>query len=165
MGMFSNWIDNNVQPMFGQDAAGQLAFFPHGWRRSGYYIEASDEGRIKPLVAMYTVAAAVVGTVGSTCTIAFLVLADHARTWVRTLESGLIAYAIFFTLLYVLPMLLLWKTYRILLARLCSSLAAVGPEAIRGSRAPHDKLRQRIVLILLLGVLLFAVAVAVRYGH
>jgi hypothetical protein len=162
MGMFSKWLDRNVECHFGKDAAGRLAFFPHGWRRPGYYIEASDEYQIKALVAMYTVAAALLSTLGSTGSIVFMVMADDTKTSRRTLESGLIAYAISFALLYVLPALLLWKTYRGLLDGVCSSLP-VGPESIRGLRRPPSNRRIAVVLVVAAIVLALSVAVIVRY--
>lgn len=39
MGMFSEWTNGLAQGQFGKDEAGRLAFFPHGWRKTGYLAE------------------------------------------------------------------------------------------------------------------------------
>lgn len=64
MGMFSEWLDGLAQRQFGKDEGGRLAFFPYGWRKPGYYVEASDEYKVKALVKIYVVAGAIVNLVG-----------------------------------------------------------------------------------------------------
>ncbi len=156
MGMFSEWLDNNAQRYFGKDEGGRLAFFPYGWRRPGYYVEASDENKIKALVTIYVVAVALVNLVGSTASIAVtdaLVIGERVPL-VEKLEFGLIVYAISAALFYALPALLLWKLYRGLLARLCSPLTTVGPGSIRGLQPPPSGCRIAVMVFVLTGFVL-----------
>lgn len=141
-----------------------LSFFPYGWHRPSYYLEASDENKIKAVVTIYFVASALVNIVGSTACIAVtqaLIIDEHAGPLRRKLEFGSIVYAISATFLYVLPALLLWKTYRGLLAGLCSSLATVGPDSIRQMQPPSSKQRTAVVLFVLMGSLLLILGVVV----
>jgi hypothetical protein len=156
MGLFSGWLDGQADRYFGKDAGGRLAFFPFGWRKAGYYIEASDENKIKALLTVYFLAAALLNLVGSTASIAVtdgLVIGDSGRSLAGKLEFGLIVYAISAAFFYALPGLLLWKVYRGFLARVCSSLATVGAESIRPLK-PSSNQRRAVALIVLTAVLL-----------
>ena len=170
MGMFSGWLDGIAQRQFGKDEAGRVAFFPYGWRRSGYFVEAPDESKITALVKMYAVASALINLLGSMTAYALtqsLIFDQHSIPLRRKLELALSVYSISALILFILPALLLWKVYRGLVAGLCSPLPAVGPESVRQIKPP-TAVRAQLVLvgfgtaILVLGILL---ALTARHPH
>lgn len=103
MGMFSDWLDNLAMRQFGNDAGGRLAFFPYGWRRPGYYVEAGDQSKIAALAKIYFIANALTSAVGSSATLAFTqaLLFDEHGPLRRRLEFGFSVYAIAGLFLYI----------------------------------------------------------------
>ena len=83
--MFSGVLDHLARNRFMSDSSGRLAVFPFGSRRPGYYVDASDESKIKSLVKLYVVAGALVNLVGSlSCYL--LAQTQIDRSWSVTLQ-------------------------------------------------------------------------------
>jgi len=97
MGMFSRWLDSLAQQQFRMDTGGRFVFVPFGPRRTGYYVDAGDEPKLKALVAMYFLARSLVYLLGSTATFMFTqsLLSDERTSPLRTkLELGFTVYSI-----------------------------------------------------------------------
>jgi len=169
MGMFSRWLDSLAQQQFRMDTGGRLVFVPFGPRRTGYYVEAGDEPKLKALVTMYFLARSLVYSLGSTATFMFTqsLLSDERTSPLRRkLELGFTVYAISAVFLYILPALLLWKTYRGLVERLCSVLATMGLESVCQMQPPARDLRTRALLVIMgVSILIFAVVLVLAIGH
>ena len=165
MGMFSAWIEQQVNARCMKDSNGRLVFLPHGRRRAGYYLDsASDYQKIKAPVAIYTVASALFGVLGSTSSIIIVlgaVSSDRTGSLASKLEFGLIIYIIFAFTFQWLPLLLLWRLYRSLLRELCSSLQEVSPESMGNLQKIPSPMRRRGLIVLfgcvlvMLGTLFF----------
>lgn len=167
MGVFSEWFDGLAERQFGKDKAGRLAFFPHGWRKPGYYVDGSNEYTVKALVKMYAIAAALVNLTGSLAAYGFTqaILFDEQRSPLRRkLEVGLSVYAIAGLLLYILPAVLLWKVYKGLLAGICSPLTGVGSESISHRQQASSQLRTMAILAFA-GLLILAIGVFVAVSY
>ena len=169
MGMFSRWLDSLAQQQFRMDTGGRFVFVPFGPRRTGYYVEAGDEPKLKALVTMYFLARSLVYLLGSTATFMFTqsLLSDERTSPLRRkLELGFIVYSISAVFLYILPALLLWKTYRGLVEKLCSVLATVGSESVRQMQSPATDLRTRALLVFMgVSILILAVVLVLAIGH
>jgi hypothetical protein len=169
MGMFSRWLDSLAQQQFRIDTGGRFVFVPFGPRRTGYYVEAGDEPKLKALVTMYFLARSLVYLLGSTATFMFTqsLLSDERTSPLRRkLELGFTVYSISAVFLYLLPALLLWKTYRGLVERLCSLLVTVGSESVRQMQPPATDLRTRTLLVFMgVSVLILAVVLVLAIGH
>lgn len=169
MAMFSRWLDSLAQQQFRVDTGGRFVFVPFGPRRTGYYVEVGDEPKLKALVTMYFLARSLVYLLGSTATFMFTqsLLSDERTSPLRRkLELGFIVYSISAVFLYVLPALLLWKTYRGLVERLCSLLVAVGSESVRQMQSPATDLRTRALLVFMgVSILILAVVLVLAIGH
>ena len=166
MGMFHEWLDCAAQRSFGQDASGRSAFFPYGWRKPGYYVEAGDVSKIKSLVKLYALAAALINLVGSTAALAFteaLIADEQSSPLRRKLELGLSVYAIAGLLSYILPLLLLWRVYRDLVASLCSPLTPVGAETIHPMQSSWNRRTPALLAFICLLLLGAAIVLAVSY--
>jgi hypothetical protein len=74
---------------------------------------------------------------------------EHTSPLRRKLELGFTVYSISAVFLYILPALLLWKTYQGLVQRLCSLLATVGSESVRQMQPPAADPRNRTLLVLM----------------
>lgn len=164
MGMFSGWIDQAIALRFRKDASGRLVFLPFGPRKPGYYADApSDEPKLKSLVKMYTVAAALInlmGSLGSYAITQATVVHNRSVPLAKELENALAAYSISVLVLLILPAWLLWKTYRGLIKELCASLSPVGPESIREMEKPSLPFRRRLIIISV-GLMIVGLAIAV----
>ena len=112
MGMFSAWIEQQVNARCMKDSNGRLVFLPHGRHRAGYYLDsASDYQKIKAPVAIYAVASALFQVLGSTGTIVIVLGAlssDRTGSFASKLEFALIIYVISASTFQWLPLLLLW---------------------------------------------------------
>jgi hypothetical protein len=96
MGMFSRWLDSLAQQQFRIDTGGRFVFVPFGPRRTGYYVEAGDEPKLKALVTMYFLARSLVYLLGSTATFMFTqsLLSDERTSPLRRkLELGFTVYS------------------------------------------------------------------------
>jgi hypothetical protein len=151
------------------DTSGRSVFVPFGPRRTGYYVELGDESKLKALVAMYFLARSLVYLLGTTATYMFtqsILFDERCSPLRRKLEVGLATYAISGVFLYILPALLLWKTYRGLIERLCSSFATVGPESVRQMQARTNDFRTRALLVWIgICVLMLGVGLALIVRH
>ena len=152
MGMW----DKFAERQFAKDESGRLVFLPRGPRRSAYLVDSSDENKLKSLVKVYGVAAAIINLTGSIASLAFtqaLTFDERSASLAYKLKFGLVVYAISSALLYLGPALLLWNVYRRVLDGLCSSLTTVDPASLRLTRSPSHP---AVVIFLLTGLLLLA---------
>jgi branched-subunit amino acid transport protein AzlD len=165
MGMISQWIDQAMAPRFRKDASGRSVFVPFGPRKDGYYVDtASDEQKLRAFVKLHTVAAALMNLMGSIGSLAFAQALMFDRNYsaplARQLEKFLAVYVIAVLVLYILPALALWKSYRGLIPELCASLTTVGPEQIRQMEQASPPFRRRLIIVAV-GLMLVGLAVAV----
>lgn len=165
MGMWDTFADRQ----FAKDENGRLVFLPRGPRRPAYFVDSNDESKIKSLVKVYGVAAAMINLTGSMASIAFtqaLTFDERTAPLASKLKFGLVVYAISSALLYIGPALLLWNVYRGVVDGLCSSLTSVDPASLRLTRLPSTSRRTVLILVvaglLILGLGIFA---AVSYRH
>lgn len=167
MGVFSEWLEGVADRQFGKAADGRLAFFPRGWRRPGYYVEASNESKVKALVKIYFVSSALLNLVGSIAAIAFtqsLVFDERSAPLKRKLELGLTVYSVSALVMFILPCLLLWKIYKELLARVCSELVTVESDSVSQFEQTPRRHSAAVVLVLT-GVLLLALGVIAAVSY
>jgi hypothetical protein len=169
MAIFAGVLDHLARNRFMSDSSGRLAVFPFGSRRPGYYVDAPDESKIKALVKIYVVAAALINVVGSVAALGFtqaLVADDRSAPLRSQLKFGLVVYAISALLLYLLPALLLWKVYKRAVTEVCSSLTAVGPDSVREMK-PTPTPFPAMFIMLSAGafVLLVGVALVLLVSH
>jgi hypothetical protein len=169
MGMFSGVLDHLARYRFLTDSSGRLAVFPFGSRRPGYYVDAADETKIKALVKIYVVAAALINVVGSVAALGFTqaLVADERSAPLRSqLEFGLVVYVISALLLYLLPALLLWKVYKGAVTEVCSSLTAVESDSVREMK-PLPTPFPAVLILISAGafVLLVGVALMLLVSH
>jgi hypothetical protein len=132
--MFSGALDHLARGRFMSDSTGRLAVFPFGARKPGYYVEATDESKIKSLVKMYVVAGALVNLVGSLSSYALAqtqIVDYRACSMTTQIERFVGAYAICMLFFLILPALALWSVYKGAVGEVCSSLTAVGPDSVR----------------------------------
>jgi len=164
MGMW----DNAANRQFAKDESGRLVFLPRGRRRDAYIVEGADENKFKSLVKVYLVAAALVNLTGSMASIGFaqsFTSYERPAPLAHQLKFGLVAYAITFSLFYLVPALLLWNVYRRAVDGLCSSLTTVDPASLQLTRLPSSSRQIALLLLaalMILGLGIFLV-VAVAY--
>jgi hypothetical protein len=125
MGTWDKFADRQ----FAKDESGRLVFLPRGPHRPAYFIDSTDENKLKSLVKVYGVAAAIINLTGSVASLAFYPGARirrafrsaglQAEIWPCGLRDFLRAP------LHRGPALLLWNVYRRVLDGLCSSLTTV----------------------------------------
>jgi hypothetical protein len=157
MGMLSAWIAQLVDAHFRKDLSGRLVFLPYGRRRAGYYLDsASDQQKVKALVAIYAVASILFQLLGSTSSLIITLGAssDHPGPLAGRLEFGLIIYIISAFAFQWLPMLLLWRLYRSLLPEVCSSLLVVNSESMDNLQTIPNPMRRRGLIVASFGLLL-----------
>jgi hypothetical protein len=63
--------DKFAHRQFAKDESGRLVFLPRGPHRPAYFIDSSDENKLKSLVKVYGVAAAIINLTGSMASLAF----------------------------------------------------------------------------------------------
>jgi hypothetical protein len=163
MGMLDNFADRQ----FVEDEIGRLVFLPRGPRRPGYFVDTTDEHKIKSLVKIYTLAAAIINLTGSMASIAFtqaLTFDEHSTSLAHKLKFGLVVYAISSSLLYIGPALLLWNVYRGVVDKLCSSLMSVDSVSLRMTPRASTS-RPAVVILLLAGLLLLALGIFFAIGY
>jgi len=155
--------DNLADRQFAKDESGRLVFLPRGPRRTAYLVATTDEPKIKSLVKIYVVAAALINLIGSTASIASaqaIAFGDRCAPLAHKLKLGLIVYAISAMLFYIGPGLLLWNVYRRALDGLCSSFPAVDPRSQRLVQLRPNPRRAQIILLfaglVVLGLGIFA---------
>ncbi len=130
MGMWDNFADRQ----FAKDESGKLVFLPRGPRRPAYFVDSTDEYKIKSLVKVYLVAAMIINLTGSVASIAVtqsLTFDERSAPLAYKLKFWLVVYAISATLLYIGPALLLWNVYRGVVDGLCSGLTSVDRASVR----------------------------------
>jgi len=157
MGTLSAWIEQLVNAHCRKDSSGRLVFLPYGRRRAGYYLDsASDQQKVKALVAMYAVASILFQLLGSTSSLIITLGAssDHPGSRAGKLEFGLILYIISAFAFQWLPMLLLWRLYRSFLPEVCSSLQAVGSESMDNLQTIPNPIRRQGLIVASFGLLL-----------
>lgn len=169
MGMPSGMLDIFATRQFAKDESGRSVFLPRGPRRAGYYVGASEESGLKPLVKLYGVAAALINLVGSTASYAFttwLLSSERSAPLASRLKFGLFVYAIAASILYIGPALLLWNVYRKEVAALCSSLDAVDPASVHLT-SEHSDVRRTALLVVFAGllVLVLGILLAISFRH
>ena len=163
MGMFDNFADCQ----FAKDENGKLVFLPRGPHRAGYFVDAEDEQKIKPLVKIYGVAAMIVNLTGSMASIFLsqaLTFDERSTSLAHKLKFGLGVYAISAALLYIGPALLLWNVYRGTVDGLCSSLPTVDPTSLRLTQLPWTS-RRAVVVMVVIGLLAIALGIFVLTGY
>jgi hypothetical protein len=154
-------LDKFADRQFAKDESGRLVFLPRGPHRPAYSVDSSDENKLKSLVKVYGVAAAIINLTGSIASIAVtqaLALDERSAPLAYKLKFGLVVYAIFSALLYIGPALLLWNVYRRVLDGLCSSLTRVDPASLQLTRLPSTS-RPAVVIFLLTGLLLLTLGI------
>jgi hypothetical protein len=157
MGTWDKFADRQ----FAKDESGRLVFLPRGPHRPAYFIDSSDENKLKSLVKVYGVAAAIINLTGSMASLAFtqaLAFDERSAPLAYKLKVRLVVYAISSALLYIGPALLLWNVYRRVLDRLCSSLTTVDPASLQLTRLPSTS-RPAVVILLLTGLLLLTLGI------
>jgi hypothetical protein len=162
MGMSSGVLDHLTRDRFMNDPSGRVAFFPFGSRRPGYYVDAPDESKIKPLVKMYAVAGALLNLVGSLSSyfLAQTQINDPSCSMTMRIERFAGVYSFCVLVLLILPALALWSIYKGAMADICSSLTAVGPESAREMKPTPGRHRTVLIMgsvgafVLMLGVAL-----------
>ena len=163
MGMWDNLADRQ----FAKDESGKLVFLPRGPRRAGYFVDATDEQKVKSLVKIYVVAAALINVMGSTASIVtaqMLAWDDRCASLAQKLKFGLVIYAISATLFYIGPGLLLWNVYRRAVDGLSSSLTTADPASLR--LMPLVPASRRAMLILLaVGLLILGLVIAAAVSY
>jgi hypothetical protein len=145
MGMWDNFADRQ----FAKDENGRLVFLPRGPHRPAYFVDSSDENKLKSLVNVYGVAALIINLTGSVASLAVtqgLTLDEHSAPLASKIKFGLVVYAISSALLYIGPALLLWHVYSGVLNGLCSSLTTVDPASLQLSRLPSTSRRTALLL-------------------
>jgi len=148
MGMFSGVLDHLARNRFMSDSSGRLAVFPFGSRRPGYYVDAPDESKIKSLVKLYVVAAALVNLVGSlSCYLLAQTQIDRSCSLTLQFERSAGVYAISAIFLLILPAVALWSVYKGAVAEACASLTAVGPESVGEMKPPPNQFRTVLILV------------------
>jgi hypothetical protein len=154
-------LDIFITRQFAKDESGRLVFLPRGPSRAGYYVGAADESKLKALVKVYGVAAALINLTGSTASYAFttwLTSSERSAPLASRLKFGLIVYAISASILYIGPALLLWNVYRREVALLCSSLDTVAPASIHLT-SEHSSARRTALVFLFAGLLVLALGI------
>jgi len=63
--------DNIADRYFAKDGSGKLVFLPCGRSKPSYYVDSTDESKIKSLVKMYVVAVALISLTGMMAVIGF----------------------------------------------------------------------------------------------
>jgi hypothetical protein len=155
--MLSAWIGQLVDARCRKDLSGRRVFLPYGRRRTGYYLDsASDQQKVKALVAIYAVASLLFQLLGSTSSLVVTLGAssDHPGSLAGKLEFGLIIYIISAFAFQWLPMLLLWRLYRSLLPEVCSSLPEVGLESMDNLQTIPNPMRRRGLMVAWFGLFL-----------
>jgi hypothetical protein len=165
MGTWNTFADRH----FARDETGRLVFFPRGSRGTAYFVNATDAEKIKPMLKIYAVAAALINLTGSTASMAitlWLVFDAHPASVAAKLRFGAMVYAISASLLYYGPALLLWKVFRGYLDELSSSLTKVDPSSLRLTDPPLHSNRA-LVLVLVAGFLLLGLGIffAISWRH
>lgn len=164
MAMLSQWLDSIAQRFFAKDQSGRTAFFPRGRRRSGYYVDAADESRLKPLVKMYAIASALINFVGSMACLGFTeaLTLDHGFFQPEKFKLALTVYAFSLVLFLIGPGLILWRVYGNVVTGLCAPLAVADPSSVRFMPTGSGYVRATLLLLggalilLALGLLLIA---------
>jgi len=157
MGMWDKFADRQ----FAKDENGRLVFLPRGRHRPAYFVDSSDESKLKSVVKVYGVAAAIINLTGSMASLAFtqaLTFDERSAPLAYKLRFGLVVYAISSALLYIGPALLLWNVYRRVLDGLCSSLTTVDPASLQLARLPSTSY-QAVAILLLTGLLLLTLGI------
>jgi hypothetical protein len=163
MGMWDKFADRQ----FAKDEGGRLVFLPRGPHRPAYFVDSSDETKLKSLVKVYGVAAAIINLTGSTASLAFtqaLTFDERSAPLAYKLKFGLVVYAISSALLYIGPALLLWNVYRGVLGGLCSSLTTVDPASLQLTRLPSTS-HPAVVILLLTALLLFTLGIFIAISY
>jgi hypothetical protein len=163
MGMFDNFADQQ----FAKDESGRLVFLPRGPRRAGYFVDTTDEQKIKSLVKVYAVAAMIVNLTGSMASIAIsqmLTIDERPTSLAHKLKFGLVTYLISASLLYIGPALLLWNVYRGAVDKLSASLTSVDPASLQLARLPWTS-RRGAVVVAVIGLLILALGIFVLTGY
>ncbi|HTW58764.1 MAG TPA: hypothetical protein VMD99_11580 [Terriglobales bacterium] len=157
MGMLDTFADRQ----FAKEQSGRLVFLPRGPRRPAYFVDSADENKLKSLVKVYGVAAALINLTGTIASLAFtqaLTFDQRSAPLAYKLRFGLVVYAISATLLYIGPALLLWNVYRGVVDGLCSSLTTVDPESLRLTRL-HSSSRRSWLILLFAGLLILGLGI------
>jgi hypothetical protein len=167
MGMFSGALDNLLRQRFRTDESGHLVFLPYGSRKSGYYIEASDEYKIKSLVKIYAVAGVLINLMGYIASYSIaeaLTFNNHSGTLASRVETGAVIYFVSALILLILPALVLWYVYKGVITGICSALPTVSPESIRQMARPQSQHRT-VLALLWAGIIVIGVGLLlmVRY--
>jgi hypothetical protein len=154
MGMFSRWLDGAAQRHFAKDEGGRTVFLPRGQRHLCYYIDAADESRLKSLVKIYAIAAALINLTGSMASLGFTqaLTFDHGYARPEKMKFVLVVYLICSALFYIGPVLILWKVYRDALTALCAPLAVADSASLKF--LPKDSGRLLLVVMLVAGILI-----------
>lgn len=165
MGIWENFADRS----FAKDEAGRLVFLPSGPRRTAYLVDAADAQKIRPLVKIYGLAAALINMTGSTAALAFtawLASDEHPASLAHKLEFGAVICAISASLLFYGPALLLWKVYRGSLDEISLSLTSVDPSSVHLMRLA-SRSNRAVVMAVVMGLLLLVLGIvlAVSYRH
>jgi hypothetical protein len=131
MGTFSQWLDGTAQH-FGEDPNGRMAFLPRGRRHFCYYIDVADESRLKAVVRIYTIAAALINAVGSVASFALTeaLTFGHGSSYEKY-ELFFFVYLICSTLFFFGPAAILKRIYRNEVSKLCAPLPVADPTSLR----------------------------------
>jgi len=159
--------DNIADRYFAKDGSGKLVFLPCGRSKPSYYVDSTDESKIKSLVKMYVVAVALISLTGMIAVIGFtdsLLSDERGASLAHQLKFGGVVWAIATTLFYVGPSLLLWKTYRRAVDGICASLTAVDLASVQLAPLPSNLRRVRLIA-LIAGFVCVAIAILVMIGY
>jgi hypothetical protein len=159
-------LDNLTDRQFAKDDSGRLVFLPRGPRRPGFFVDSTDEPKIKSLVKIYILAVLLMNSIGSTASIAitlWLVNDEHPASLAHKLKFGLVVYAISASLLYYGPALMMWNVYRGVVGGICSSLTTVDPASIHMTQVPSS--RRAVLILLLSGLVLVALGIFIAIGY
>jgi hypothetical protein len=162
--VFSRWLDVAAQRQFVKDASGRTLFFPRGLPHRCYYVEAADESRLKSLLKMYAIAAALINLTGSMASLGLTeaLAFDHGHALPEKIKFALAVYLICSLLFFIGPLLILWRVYRDALVDWCAPLTVAHLASLRPVPTNSNSVRIWFVLLgaalILLGLIVFLLA-------
>ena len=168
MGVFAGWVGSLVDTQFRKDQSGRAVFLP-GIGRAGYYVDNTDDKKIKSPMAVYTAARIFVELLGSLSCLALtmaIAFADPAQPVAHKIKVALVVYFISSLPFMIFPRWLLGKLYREMIFGICSSLSEASAESMGNLQQTANRSRQIAILVLIgLSLVLTGIIVAVLVAH
>ena len=154
-------LDSIASRSFRDDPAGRVVVFGGGVRGRGYLVKSkADELKIKSFIKMFIFAELSIQMLGLWLTLAWIGQYSDARDRAAHLLRAICVFAGVYSVVVLLPLLLLWRSYR----KERFSFVSAEDEVSVTSKAPRDQQFFQIVAVIAAAVLvLIGIIILIRF--